>query len=49
MPDLIKKLPSKIVISIKREKDIHHKWTVAEFLEAFWNELILRSLTKQVA
>ena len=44
MPDLMKKLPCEIVISIKRLKDIHHEWTVAEFLEAFWNELILRGL-----
>ena len=35
MPDLMKKLPREIAISIKRPKDIHHEWTVAEFLEAF--------------
>ena len=46
MPDLMKKLPREIVISIKRLKDIHHEWTVAEFLEAFWNELILRGLNE---
>ena len=46
MPDLMKKLPREIVISIKRLKDIHHEWTVAEFLEAFWNEVILRGLNE---
>ena len=35
MPDLMKKLPRETVISIKRQKYIHHEWTVAEFLEAF--------------
>ena len=44
MSDLMKKLPRKIVISIKLLKDIHHEWTVAEFLEAFWNELLLRGI-----
>ena len=44
VPDLMKKLPCEIVISIKRLKGIHHEWTVAEFLEAFWNELILRGV-----
>ena len=39
MPDM-KKLPRETVILIKRLKDIHHEWTVAEFLEAFWDELI---------
>ena len=42
MPDLMEKLPREIVISIKLLKDIHHEWMVAQFLEAFWNELILR-------
>ena len=46
MPDLMKKLPHEIVILIKQLKDIHHEWTVAEFLEAFWNELILRGLNE---
>ena len=46
MPDLMKKLPRELVISIKRLKDNHHEWTVAEFLEAFWNELILRGLNE---
>ena len=46
MPDLMKKLPGETVISIKRLKDIHYEWTVAEFLEAFWNELILRGLNE---
>ena len=25
---------------------MHHEWTVAEFLEAFWNELILRGVNE---
>ena len=46
MPDVMKKLPREIVISIKRLKDIHHEWMVAQFLEALWNELILRGLNE---
>ncbi len=44
MPDLMKKLPRDIVISIKRAKDVHHEWSMAEFFEVFWQELMLRGV-----
>ena len=47
MPDLMKKLPRGIVISVKRAKEIHHEWSMAEFLDAFWQELVLRGMNEQ--
>ena len=44
IPDLMKLLPREFVISIERQKDMPNEWTAAKFLEAFWNELILKSL-----
>ena len=44
MPDLMKKVPRDIVISIKRARDVHHEWSMAEFLEVFWQELLLRGV-----
>eukprot|EP00794_Sanderia_malayensis_P016438 gene16438-18073_t len=43
VPDLMRKIPWDIVINIRRSKEINHEWTIAEFLEQLWKELVIRS------
>ena len=48
MPDLMKKLPREIVLSIKRMKDVRHDWKLGEFLDALWEELQFRGSSEQM-
>ena len=43
VPDLVHKIPWDIVLNIRRSKEINHEWTIGEFLEQLWKELIIRS------
>eukprot|EP00794_Sanderia_malayensis_P006280 gene6280-7002_t len=44
MPDLMKKIPRDIVVSVKRLRDVNYDWQLGEFLEGLWNELVIRGL-----
>ena len=43
LPELMRKLPRDIAINIRRSKEVNHEWKIGEFLEQFWQELVLRS------
>ena len=43
LPELMRKLPRDIAINIRRSKEVNREWKIDEFLEQFWQELVLRS------